>query len=278
MALNTDNSFFLIPWSPAAGLLIVDDRSYQAVRSAAKTQAVNPLPRTVKRETFTLALSGRAKILGGDFFERQKPKIGASPVVSHKNLYQIRPQQDLAIGWDESCVIRTDSEIRPYTLGLDCCIGILMRGFSTSNRDYPTHLSVTHVFLKKGIEEFHNSLEDMIQKTQRVEIFLCGGFNPLPTKSRLEQEGGVWEVSNAQYKEILAEAKKPNVFIAQDLVGLAHAKGKQYLSDTWRPNFFSFRIGKTGFDENCNPYAVVDVYGDCRQALQFDGPGEWEAF
>jgi hypothetical protein len=238
-------------------------------------QTFKPLPEPVKG-TFAIALDKRATMLGKDFFVRLKTRIGNNQEVPHENIYQIRAQQDLEIDWDESCVTSTTSSSRPYTLGLQTCIAVLMRAFSRSNHNYPSYLSVTHVWTPAGVDKFRNSLQDLIQKTNRgtIEIFLCGGYNRLLDKSQLGEAEKSWQRdSNALYDEIRAVAAKAEIPVVQDLVGLAHIQGEQ--PSDHRPIPFDFYIMYTGFDENCNPYAIVGVKSG-HPDFKRSNPGVWE--
>jgi hypothetical protein len=62
------------------------------------------------------------------------------------------------------------------------------------------------------------------------------------------------------------------ITVTQDLVGLADAQGTAGW-DTSHKSQFDFLIRATGFDEECKPYAVVDV--DTSDLLSGSRPSSW---
>jgi len=210
--------------------------------------------------TFSLTLGKNADIFAPDFFVRQKSKIGENCIIPRENLYQTRANIDPNIEWDESCVVSTKNDPRPYTRNLSPCIAVLMRAFDASDRDFPAYLSVTHVFTTDGVTQFQASLQELMQKTHRkgIEIFLCGG-----NSRQVKQPIPDWDYINLAvqkskllYEQILDVARNAQIAVTQDLVGLADAEGQAGFGEKCR---FGFYIQKTGFDKDCKPYAVIDV-------------------
>lgn len=252
--------------------------AYQAIARAIfrrQPQNDNPPPLSTHaiKSTFDLALSKSARHFAPDFFARQQNRIRDNRIVHRSTISRPSKRSGHCVDWDQSCVIATTSPKRPFTKDLRPCIAVLMRALDASTLTHPAYLSTTHVFTELGVVEFKHSLRELIEKTRReaIQIFLCGGCNPPADLNSSGDNAVVRRFSNGLHREILDEAAREGVTIVQDLVGLAHAEGRQ--EEGLNRHNVRFGIGSTGFDDQCNPYAIVDV-----QCSRFKGhftPGTW---